>query len=368
MNNNKQTPPGNTSIHNDGNDKAAKFQPGHIIAVGGGKGGVGKSLISVALGFSLSLQNKKTVLVDADFSSPSLVNLFETTQMNSDFSRKQVTKLRFPLYRTSFPNLMLLSGYSGILGISEYLEERQQKFLTNLMKIEADYIILDLGSDSSPLSIQLFNAADEKLIVTNPEPMSILESFNFVKSCQYQLLKDTFKNHPRIMNFITATFRKYDFKKLQLLQKLIEQSGHKNILRLLRPKLILNMLYHDNEALDILALQIASEELLGVRIEHISDIHYNENIRSYLKTRQLKLLTSIPEFKILTEKICTDGKNTVRNLKFKSLESLKHKDVICSCRCSLWENCTYQRGGYPCRIKYIGFINTQSYPESNNVK
>jgi hypothetical protein len=169
------------------------------------------------------------------------------------------------------------------------------------------------------------------------------------------------------MNFITATFQKYDFKKFRLLQKLIEQSGHKNILRQLQPKLILNMLYHDDEALDILALQIASEELLGVRIEHISDIHYNENIRSFLKARQLKKLSSIPEFKILTKKIFNTEKNSLRNFKFQNLESLKHKDVMCSCRCSLWDTCTYQRGGYPCRIKYIGFINTQS-PESDNVK
>lgn len=368
MNNTRQIPLENTSFKISESDKAAKFQPGRIIAIGGGKGGVGKSVISIALGLSLSSQNKKTVLVDADYSSPSLANLFETTKTNFDFSGKPVSKLRFPIYHTSFPNLMLIPGYCGILGLSEYLEARQKNLLSKLLKIDADYLILDLGSDSSPLSIQLFNSADEKLIVTNPEPMSILESFSFVKSCQYQLLKDSYKNHPRIMNFITATFQKYDFKKFQLLQKLIEQSGHKNILHQLHPKLILNMLYHDDEAMDILALQIASEELLGVQIDHISDIHYNENIRAYLKTRQLKLLSSIPEFQILTEKLCANGKSTSRNLKFQNLESLKHKDVICSCRCSLWDNCSYQRGGYPCRIKYIGFINTQSSSETDNIK
>ncbi|MBD3287685.1 AAA family ATPase [candidate division KSB1 bacterium] len=331
-----------------------------IIAVGGGKGGAGKSLVSVALGLTLSLQKKKVVLIDADLSSPSLHHLFEKNGDSIALANNCKRKTDFPFYRTKFQNLILLSAYAGVLGISDYIDGRHHILIKKLRKINADFIILDLGSGYSKFSVQLFNTADEMLVIVNPEPMSILETFGFIKTCQYQMLRDTYVNHPRLINYIESAYTNYDFNKFRLVRRFVKQQDIENDHSILKPKLILNMLHQDDEKQDILALQIACKELLGVRVEHICNIHYHENIRACIKSRQLDHLIEIPEFENLAQKVLTDSKPSSRNFKLQNHASLKHKDVICSCRCSLWDNCTYQRGGYPCRIKYIGYINTST--------
>ena len=89
-----------------------------IWAIGGGKGGIGKSLITGNIGIHLARLKKKVLVVDADLGGANLhttlgIGVPETTL--SDFLNRRVEPIRDVIIKTSIPNLSLISGAQDFL-------------------------------------------------------------------------------------------------------------------------------------------------------------------------------------------------------------------------------------------------------------
>src|SRR5437762_4963422 len=85
----------------------------HIIAVGGGKGGVGKSLLAANLGIYLAQLGKKVVLLDADLGGANLhtfVGVERPAVTLGDFLNQSVGRLRECVVETAIKDLGLVSG------------------------------------------------------------------------------------------------------------------------------------------------------------------------------------------------------------------------------------------------------------------
>ena len=84
-----------------------------IVAVGGGKGGIGKSLITSSLGICLARRGRRVVLVDADLGG---ANLHTALGLNppklslGDFINRRVSSIEEVIMETGVPNLGLISG------------------------------------------------------------------------------------------------------------------------------------------------------------------------------------------------------------------------------------------------------------------
>ena len=99
---------------------AAQSKPGHgkppkgrIIAVGGGKGGVGKSLVTSSLGICLAQHGKKVVVVDADLGGANLHTCLGQSTPDrtlSDFINRRVDSIEAVIMETGVKNLGLISG------------------------------------------------------------------------------------------------------------------------------------------------------------------------------------------------------------------------------------------------------------------
>jgi flagellar biosynthesis protein FlhG len=61
--------------------------------------------------------------------------------------------------------------------------------------MEGDYLILDLGGNSSYNALDFFLFADHKIVISGTEPASILDSYSFVKVSAYRLLERFFSEH-----------------------------------------------------------------------------------------------------------------------------------------------------------------------------
>ena len=177
-----------------GTQKSAKT----ILAVGGAKGGVGKSALAANLAVGLSLLGQKVVLADLDLGGADVhlyVGVKSLSKTWNDFLDRKVDTLEDIMTPTHFEGLSLIGGDSSKLGSENLPYSQKQKILRHLRELEGDYLILDLGGNSSYNVLDFFLFADHKIVVSGTEPASVLDSYSFVKVSFYRFLERFFAEH-----------------------------------------------------------------------------------------------------------------------------------------------------------------------------
>lgn len=162
-----------------------------IWSVGGGKGGVGKSLLSSSLAIALSRMGHKVIAVDLDLGGANLhtslgVGLPKKTL--SDFTQKRVENLQDCVTPTGISNLGIISGAHDTVGIANLEFEHKVRLLEKFRELDADYLVFDLGAGTSINNLDFFLYGDLGLILLLPEPTSIENAYRFIKSCYYRRL------------------------------------------------------------------------------------------------------------------------------------------------------------------------------------
>jgi len=163
-----------------------------IWACGGGKGGVGKSVITANLAVALARAGKRCILLDADLGGANLHTLFgiahPRTSLADLFSRS-AGHLRDLLVPTGVPGLELISGAQPLLDMANPQHAQKLKVLRQLAALKADYLLLDLGAGSAFNVLDFFLAADTQLLVIAPLPTSVENAYQFLKAGFFRRLK-----------------------------------------------------------------------------------------------------------------------------------------------------------------------------------
>ncbi|MGZ3696192.1 MAG: P-loop NTPase [Bdellovibrionota bacterium] len=165
-----------------------------IWAIGGGKGGVGKTLITANFAIALARAGASVVLVDLDLGGANLHTCLGLEQANNktltDLFNPDVKNLNDLAAPTNIPNLSLISGAQDSLNVANLPHAQKQKLLNKLRLLPFDYIVLDLGAGTSYNTLDFFLAADIGILVVLPEPTSIENAYRFIKSSFYRKLKN----------------------------------------------------------------------------------------------------------------------------------------------------------------------------------
>lgn len=164
----------------------------HIWAIGGGKGGIGKSFISSSLAICLSKLGKKVTLVDLDLGSANLhtvLGIKAPQQTLSDFIKGRAQTLNEVLVETEIPGLSFISGFNDSLDVANASRAQIDRVISSLRALPTPYVILDLGAGTSDHTLDFFLAADQKIVAVTPEPTSIENAYRFMKSSFYRKLK-----------------------------------------------------------------------------------------------------------------------------------------------------------------------------------
>ncbi|MGZ5423333.1 MAG: P-loop NTPase [Candidatus Aminicenantales bacterium] len=163
-----------------------------IWAIGGGKGGTGKSFIAANLGLHLASLDREVVLIDADLGAPNLHTLLGMKAAHpdlGDFLTGSVPSLEAVAVETPYKNLRLVRGSENILFIANLAHYRKLRLLRQVRQLPTPNVILDLGTGSSFNTLDFFLSANPGVVVTTPEPTSIENTYLFLKSCIMRVLK-----------------------------------------------------------------------------------------------------------------------------------------------------------------------------------
>ena len=153
-----------------------------IIAVTSGKGGVGKTNVSVNLAIAYAKLGKKVIVMDADLGLANVNIMLNVIPKHNLYHviRKQKT-MRDIIYDTDY-GIQIVAGASGFSKIANLTEEERQGFITELYALsQADIVIIDTSAGVSSNVLSFVAAADDAIIVTTPEPTAITDAYGIIK-------------------------------------------------------------------------------------------------------------------------------------------------------------------------------------------
>ena len=163
-----------------------------VIAVGGGKGGVGKSMLTANLGVALASRGARVALVDADLGGANLhtcLGVAQPAKTLSDFVDGRADRIEDVLVDTGIERLQLVSGAQDVLDAANVRHARKQKVIRHVQTLDVDYALLDLGAGTSFNVLDFFLAADRGVVVVLPEPTSIENAYRFIKAAFFRRLQ-----------------------------------------------------------------------------------------------------------------------------------------------------------------------------------
>ena len=154
-----------------------------IFTVASGKGGVGKTTLSANLGVALASAGQRVVLLDADLG---LANLDVLLGIQTDITVQHVVDglVRLPDAAVLGPaGVRVVVGGSGIGPMLRLSRRRLEAFLSQLSELEdsTDMVIMDASSGADPRVMTYLKAADEAILVTTPDPCSIVDCYSTAK-------------------------------------------------------------------------------------------------------------------------------------------------------------------------------------------
>jgi flagellar biosynthesis protein FlhG len=279
--------------------RAAPRTVRHVIAVGGGRGGSGKSVIAVNLAVYLAQLGRTVLLVDADPAGAQLHTMLGIEPPAPPPARDDVSEEELAPMATPIPGLLLLPQLYTVGSTVPVRPGRKPRWARRLRQLDVDYVILDLGAGTAPASLDLFLGADLGVCVAVPEPPGVEATYRFgralfLRKLRRALIKDRFKLRvveraqadlpplPAPQDLVRALAR-YDTKVAELAAAELSR---------LRPRLIVNgvRLRSDGElgpAICDLALRY-----LGIAFDYVGHIEQDDSVWLSVVRRRPLLIDS----------------------------------------------------------------------------
>lgn len=228
-----------------------------VITVTSGKGGVGKSSLSVNLAIQLSRMGKRVVIFDADFG---LANIEIMLGLHPRYNLADMMyrgKTLNDIITYGPENVGFISGGSGIQELANLSREQVVTLIQKLNELDefADVVIVDTGAGISDTVLEFVAASEEVLLVATPEPTSITDA--------YALLKTLNKK---------ATYRK-----------------EKTVV-----KMIANQVHGNRDAKELFEkLGMVVAKFLDIEVEYLGSVPYDHNMqKAIMKQTPISILDS----------------------------------------------------------------------------
>jgi flagellar biosynthesis protein FlhG len=258
-----------------------------LWSVGGGKGGVGKSIVTLGLGVCLAEMGKKVILIDGDLGGANLHTLlglrFPEVSLE-DFLLRRVSRLEDTVIPTKIDNISLISGADDILGAANPTYSQKLRLVQQIEELAADFILLDLGAGTSFNTLDLFNHSPGKIAVLTGMVTSLQNVYGFIKSSLFRKLSREFAGDQETAGLIYQMGSKEggsNFQSLQDLANHFEAASPERFAKLTRVlngynvSLVVNMVKTDQDLKSVQIIKSVCADFLSLHPQMLGNLPFD---------------------------------------------------------------------------------------------
>lgn len=264
-----------------------------IWAIGGGKGGTGKSFLSASLAIQLAAQEGEVILIDTDLGGPNLHTFLGMQDSSLDlghFITNKVSKLKDTLILTPFEGLNLIKGTDDVFFAANLNYYKKLKFIRHIKAFEAKRVIIDIGTGASFNCVDFFLLSNPGILVVNPEPTSIENAYYFLKSCIIRILKLSIE-HYKIEDLIISIKKQIRDNSKSIYSFLNEIISHDRFyadllyrtLKKFKPCLIINKARDERDYLLGQSMSNVVQKYLVTDLNFLGIVPFDEKVHLSLK-------------------------------------------------------------------------------------
>ncbi len=167
----------------------ARSRP-RVVAIAGGKGGVGKSTIAANVASAIGRLGHRVALVDADLGAANLhtmLGALHPTTSIADFLDHRAESLDEVMTSVS-PTVNLVAGTSRP-GSANLTSQARLRLIRAIARLEADCVVVDVGAGTAFGVVDMVVAADVKLMCVTPNLTSLHNAYALLKACVHRICR-----------------------------------------------------------------------------------------------------------------------------------------------------------------------------------
>jgi len=268
-----------------------------IISVGGGKGGVGKTFVAANLAVALARQGMRVAAVDVDLEGANLhtcLGVPSPKKSLADFVAQREDDLGKLLVPTPVEGLEIIAATQANLAGAQPSHLRRVRLVRSLRRLDADYVIVDLGAGTHLSVLDYFLVANEGLVVVRPEPTSVENAYTFLRAAFYRRLRLAMVGHG-VRQLVTQAMDQRNERgirtPLDLLHEIeaidpVEGARFTQTMREFRPKLVVNEVRTAEDVKLGFGVGSVCKKYFGFEPEYLGYVNHDEEVRRSVAARR----------------------------------------------------------------------------------
>jgi flagellar biosynthesis protein FlhG len=258
-----------------------------LWSIGGGKGGIGKSIFTLGLGISLARLGQKIIVVDADLGGANLHTLMGVRyppQTLEDFLLKRVQRLEDIIIETGVKGIGLICGADDILGAANPTYAQKVRILSQIEELDADMVLLDLGAGTSFNTLDFFNYCPGKICILTSQATSLQNGYGFITSALYRHLSREFAKDQEFLELLWESDNKDSETEVSSLKEILDYlrdkdpglyARLKHLLDDYQIQLVVNQVKTERDTMSGLIIREVASKYLNIQPEILGHISYD---------------------------------------------------------------------------------------------
>lgn len=281
------------------NTENKRPQSPQIWAVGGGKGGIGKSVLSILIAMALAERGKETVVIDGDLGGANLhtfMGIRTPSKTLNDFIGRHCSTLDEVCMSTEQKGLRIICGASEVLTLANLKYAQKTKILQAISRIQADHVVLDLGAGTGFNTLDFFLSAHRQIVVMTPQPVAIQNAYAFVRNAVYRSLSRLTSRRPSLADLVKTAMDPKNEIKVRTISHLLDrvaENGRSSDadematqLNRIRPTLITNMAREPRDKNASRIIQMVSQKHLMIQAKNGGGVYFDPQINAMVSAME----------------------------------------------------------------------------------